>query len=367
MTAICARRASAALLLVLVAACHKAPPSAGPAATAQAVAVPAELGGPRAGLSADQLQAFARGKTAFQRAYTPAEGLGPLYNQVACSSCHDQPALGGGSDMGHKVLVVFDPPHFEGTVGQLVLPGFQPAMPSDKAVRVYHRPPALFGLGLLEAIPEAVLRARCDGIHADPDGVNGHYNRAGEAAVGRFGLKGHAPTIRAFVGNALAAEMGITNPENRDPRLAADQDGVPDPEASTATMDDLVAFVRGLDPPRPLPAPAGGAALFASTGCAACHLPETGPGVAAYTDLCVHRMGADFDTGAKDLQAAGDEWRTTPLWGLRFRKAYFHDDRTADLADAVRRHGGEAASAAAKFGRLDAAQRDTLLAFLRSL
>ena len=34
--------------------------------------------------------------------------------------------------------------------------------------------------------------------------------------------------------------------------------------------------------------------------------------------------------------AAGDEFRTAPLWGLGKRIFFLHDGRTADLRDAVR-------------------------------
>ena len=316
---------------------------------------PAELAGlgqPRAGLAPAQLQAFARGKQQFQRAYTPAEGLGPHYNQTACSNCHDQPNLGGGSDMSHKVLVIFDPPTFDGTVGQITLPGFAPPAPSAKAIKVFNRPPPLYGLGLFETIPEAELRASCDPTDKDGDGVTGHLNRQGEPTVGRFGFRGHAQTLQKFVGNALQGEMGIANMGTDCSVTQVDGDKVPDPEVPYSVVEDLVAYVGGLaPPPRDGDHPAG-RKVFDALGCGSCHRPETAKGVPAFTDLCLHHMGPQFDTKAKDIEAQGDEFRSAPLWGLRFRKAYFHDDRASELGQAIEMHGGEAERAAGKYRAL---------------
>lgn len=61
------------------------------------------------------------------------------------------------------------------------------------------------------------------------------------------------------------------------------------------------------------------------------------------------------------------EWRTPPLWGVADSAPYLHDGRSPDLVDAIKAHGGEAASAAQKFLALNLAERKRLLAFLRSL
>src|SRR5262249_27377412 len=35
----------------------------------------------------------------FQRAETPADGLGPLFNATSCAECHAHPVIGGGSQI----------------------------------------------------------------------------------------------------------------------------------------------------------------------------------------------------------------------------------------------------------------------------
>lgn len=350
-------------------ACHKPPAPAQSPVPAPPVAAAADsgLGSPRRDLTAEQLAAFERGKKAFQQVYAPAAGLGPHFNQTSCSACHDQPTLGGGSDMTKKVMVVFDPPRFEGTVGQITLPGMATPEFGPHAVKVFNRPPPLYGLGLFEQISETALRASCDPDDKDGDGVRGHVNRQTEPLAGRFGFRAHAQTLQKFVGNALQGEMGISNMGTDCSVTQSDGDQVPDPEVAMSVVSDLVAYVSGLAPPPRAGDDPAGQQVFAEIGCAACHRPQTAPGIAAFTDLCVHHMGAAFDTGAKDIEALGDEFRSAPLWGLRFRKAYFHDDRTSDLPAAIAMHGGEAQKAADRFKALPEAKRSELLKFLGTL
>src|SRR5437867_12569082 len=43
---------------------------------------------PLAGLSNGELGDFQDGQTQFRRAFTIVEGLGPIFNNVSCASCH---------------------------------------------------------------------------------------------------------------------------------------------------------------------------------------------------------------------------------------------------------------------------------------
>ena len=119
-----------------------------------------------------------------------------------------------------------------------------------------------------------------------------------------------------------------------------------------------------------------GEKVFRRTGCALCHVPEmqTGPNAVAaldkqpvplFSDLLLHDVGTG--DGIEQGLARGDEFRTAPLWGLRFRSQFLHDGRTKDLLDAIRLHRGEAARSSDAVRRLDAGERTALLAFLRSL
>ena len=55
------------------------------------------LGDPVQGLTPGQYQRFRRGMTVFNTNLTPAEGLGPAFNDISCGSCHSGPLPGGGS------------------------------------------------------------------------------------------------------------------------------------------------------------------------------------------------------------------------------------------------------------------------------
>jgi len=71
--------------------------------------------------------------------------------------------------------------------------------------------------------------------------------------------------------------------------------------------------------------------------------------------------------GIEQGKAAGDEMRTAPLWGLRFRSTFLHDARATTHRAAIEAHDGEAKEAADAFQHLNAADRQALLDFLGSL
>jgi CxxC motif-containing protein (DUF1111 family) len=131
-------------------------------------------------------------------------------------------------------------------------------------------------------------------------------------------------------------------------------------------------FVAGL--PRRGAADDPGAAIFAATGCGACHIPHfsdtEGQLVSAYTDLLLHGMGPDLDDGMGEPGVDSREWRTAPLIGMagqEGRRRYLHDGSAGSIDAAVRAQGGEAEAARLDYERLSAAERAALLAFLEAL
>jgi CxxC motif-containing protein (DUF1111 family) len=73
--------------------------------------------------------------------------------------------------------------------------------------------PAMVGLGLLEAVPEATLldiarRQEADGISGRPNVVWDVERRA--AVIGRFGWKANQPTLRQQVAAAFHGDIGAT-------------------------------------------------------------------------------------------------------------------------------------------------------------
>jgi CxxC motif-containing protein (DUF1111 family) len=80
------------------------------------------------------------------------------------------------------------------------------SLPSQVARR---RPPSLFGLGLLEAVPDAVLRAWADPEDRNRDGISGRAKEV-DGRIARFGWKTRFARLEDAIAAALAGEMGLT-------------------------------------------------------------------------------------------------------------------------------------------------------------
>ncbi|HKQ29682.1 MAG TPA: putative sulfate exporter family transporter, partial [Burkholderiales bacterium] len=113
-----------------------------------------------------------------------------------------------------------------------------------------------------------------------------------------------------------------------------------------------------------------GGRLFSSIGCAKCHVPSlrghTGD-VVLYSDLLLHDMGPALDDKIIQGSAAGPDWRTTPLVGLRLRERYLHDGRASTLRDAILAHGGEGEIVRDRFFNLSEPEQKSIYQFLDSL
>ena len=105
------------------------------------------------------------------------------------------------------------------------------------------------------------------------------------------------------------------------------------------------------------------------------YLPAETAGQTIYpsTDLLLHDMGPGLADNRPDFRASGSEWRTPPLWGIGLSEVvnghstFLHDGRARSLTEAILWHGGEAQASADAVGRMSAADRAKLLAFLKSL
>jgi CxxC motif-containing protein (DUF1111 family) len=353
-------RPLSALLLLLVASSDCASEEAPP--TNQA-----PLGSPRADLSPAERAAFERGRELFTRVFEPATGLGPYFNDRACIACHDQPAAGGQGSFDDRIYIGLSAdvePDIE-NFQHSAIPGFMVrSRPADASRTI---PPSLYGIGLLERVPEEALRGH---------GCNGGAFVVINGRVARFGTRPFAQTVRGLVSSALFDEMGISNIVMEDDTLAAmDDDRVADPEVDDVFVRDLTAYVAGLAPAPALPSDPRGAAVFERLGCATCHRPETGPGVRAFTDMCIHNMGPAFADGIISHQEDvvpripldGDEFRTMPLWGMRLRPRLLHTGQATSADEAIRAHGGEAAESTRRYTAAPAADRALLLAYLNTL
>ena len=271
--------------------------------------------------------------------------------------------------------------------------------------------PHVVGLGLLESVPEAdiVEHARRPS-HPEISGrVNYVWDQENERTVmGRFGWKAGQPSLRQQTAVAFHQDIGATtylyHEENCPPAQVrcralpsaakcGGQGGCTGhsyrPEVVPSRLTNISAYLRTLAVPRPRnPADRqvlAGKELFVTSQCAACHLPELRAGpkvdihgaigglIRAYTDLLLHDMGPGLADGRPEFEAAGNEWRTAPLWGIGLlpkvngKVSLLHDGRARNVEEAILWHGGEAAGSREAYINLSASERAALIAFVNSL
>ena len=354
-------------------------------------------------LTYDLSATFARGEENFTTVFTVEEGLGPIFNNTGCISCH--PGNGRGTpdlalirfSIGHDLIPDMGGPQFQ----DKAIPGVPyEVLPAgvDTSVRL---PPPVFGLGLIENIPVETILSYADETDANGDGISGRPNwvtppdyvpstEVGGGPgqqLGRFSRKAQVSSLIQQVAEAFHQDIGVTNGflpvEHFDER-----DTVVDPEIDELTVTETIIFLRLLSPPprgEMTPEVNSGEVLFEEIGCVSCHVPtmQTGPSpidalnkvnAQIYSDLLLHDMGEVLADNRPDGSANGREWRTAPLWGTRLvadflgGTAFFlHDGRATTLEGAIRAHGGEAQATKEAFFDLADTQQQAIIAFLESL
>ncbi|OOE58285.1 thiol oxidoreductase [Salinivibrio sp. ML323] len=260
--------------------------------------------------------------------------------------------------------------------------------------------PPMIGLGLLESIPAEDIYALADPEDANGDGISGRPNQVWDiekqrTALGRFGWKAGLPTVNQQNAAAFNGDVGLTTsmfPHHNCMPSQSVCDEMPnggDPEVSDNILGFVEFYARHLAVPARRnvqdPAVKQGQDIFVQTGCNACHVasfttakrPELSAlseqRIHPYTDLLLHDMGAGLADHRGEFIANGREWRTPPLWGIGYTKevnadaTYLHDGRARTLMEAILWHDGEAASAKQRVLAMPKAERDALIAFLRSL
>jgi CxxC motif-containing protein (DUF1111 family) len=387
---------------------------------------PAAAGGALAGLAAAESAAFVSGLATFQEIDDVSHGLGPRFNMDSCAGCHAFPAVGGSSPALNPQVAVATtlgatntlPPFItasgpvrevrfklnrdgtrDGGVhdlftirGRADAPGCMIAQPdfSNTANLSFRIPTPTFGAGLIEAIADSTLKdnLRTNAGMKSRMGISGHLNTSGnDGTVTRFGWKAQNKSLLMFAGEAYNVEQGVSNTlfvtdREEDPGCATNrtpEDGFP--LGGLTDILQFANFMRFLEQPKSTATAANGRALFTSVGCALCHTPAltTGNSVIAalrnqqanlFSDLALHHMGSGLADNIQQGSAAGDEFRTAPLWGLGQRIFFLHDGRTTDLLAAIRQHtsnGSEANQVIAAFNALSGEDQQQLLEFLRSL
>jgi CxxC motif-containing protein (DUF1111 family) len=254
-----------------------------------------------------------------------------------------------------------------------------------RIVRSERSAPPLFGLGLIDALPDEVLVATAA---QQPVMVRGRVNRMTSGRIGKFGWKAQTTDLRGFVLSACANELGLEapghgqavsplKPETRARALDLTQE----------ECDALAAYVQALPAPIQLDEPdsrviEAARASFEEIGCADCHRPSLGNIEGIYSDLLLHDMGPELTSVAMTLYygptvqvdvptssslADGSEWRTPPLWGYRDSGPYLHDGRARNLHEVVKAHKGQALESAMKFSQLSEQRQLDIEQFLNSL
>jgi len=386
------------------------------------------LAGAIDGLSGSQVSQHLVGDEEFGQGFGVADGLGPIFVATSCEQCH----VGDGK--GHPLFMLFRFGRESGLgfdpLSELGGPQLQhrsiPGYPAEEVPAAAtgisgFLPPAVTGLGYLDALDDATLIALADPDDLDGDGISGQLQLhrptelieavlALEARgapdpaargtlysgryIGRFGKKALSVNLLQQTVGAYLQDMGITSdllPEDLFSPQAGSRasDEVPDPEVPSSTVANVVFYLktlrapsrRGADDPEVM----AGEQVFSDIGCAGCHVPTLVTGRSEipvldrvafhpYTDLLLHDMGFELDDGYTEGVALTSEWRTPPLWGIGIQqnfqggRAFFlHDGRAQSLREAIAYHGGEGSASRSAFDALSAADQERLLRFLRSL
>lgn len=405
---------------------------------------------PAPNLSAAEMDNHFEGDLLFEASFVTAPalvnpGLGTIYNNSACINCHPRDgrakhptnvnsangllmraSIFGTDDHGGPVPV----PGFGLQIQNRAVSGYAPeaayivtytthtetfadgttvtlrkpditlsnpyiALPSGVMLSTRLGTP-IFGLGLLEEIPETNITSLQDINDADGDGISGKANFVwnpftNKTELGRFGWKANTASIIVQCAGAYVEDMGITNPIfTLESGHGQSNGGVPgtEPEVDMVTLEKVALYCKTLGVPAARntdkQSVKNGAKLFAQLDCAKCHVPKQVSGnssVAAlsnqtffpYTDLLLHDMGEGLADNRPDFMASGTEWKTRPLWGIGLTNLvnghtdFLHDGRAKNVEEAILWHGGEAENAKNKYKKLNVKQRSDLLEFINSL
>lgn len=340
------------------------------------------------------------------------EGLGPTYNAQSCGECHQNPVMGGLSQVtelraGHRNSAgqFVEAPGGSLIHSRAIHPDVQEITPANETVRAFRTSLNTLGDGFVEALSNETLESI---RNSQPAGMRGtliavpvlEANNA--PRYGRFGWKNQHASLISFSIDAYLNEMGIGTPlapnENTSlGRSVARFDPTPnpdDPDNTDGVGEDIVAFATFMRatkaPPRgAITAAAGrGEVLFRAIGCGTCHTPAmvtAAPGtvinggaftvppalgnkrIFPFSDFLLHNVGTGDGIVQNGGQATANMLRTPPLWGVRTRNRLMHDGASLTFNDAIQRHAGQASGVTNTYRRLSSQQRSDIVAFLGSL
>jgi CxxC motif-containing protein (DUF1111 family) len=392
------------------------------------------FGNPFPSISRDDRRAFFVGNSFFRQNWVEApatttarDGLGPTFNAVSCTACHQLNGRGEGAGEGFAhVSLLFrldGAPDYGGQLnpfGITDVPGeahpyisfnkisgqyadgekYELREPVYKIVDwMFGEPPKntrvsprvanqLIGAGLLEKIPAQDIEGLADPNDKDNDGISGRAVyvlnlRTKAIELGRFGWKAEQPSLKQQNAAALNGDMGLTTtlfPQQnctsaQTDCLKANSGG--EPEVDDEILARVTTFTQNISIPMRRSTPdTNGEQTFKSIGCASCHHESYTVNeitISPFTDLLLHDMGP----GLSDRSLGGDilptEWRTPPLWGVGLieivngHNHLLHDGRARGVAEAILWHDGEGRRSRDAFVQLSKTQRQELIQFVESL
>ena len=301
----------------------------------------------------------------------------------------------------------------------------QERVPESENVRTFRISVDVLGDGFVEAVDDSTLieisRKQC---HKDRGRICGLVlyvpilESPGVTRVGRFGWKNQHASLVSFSGDAYLNEMGITNTLFPDEvtdlcNTAAEPNDKPGADGLT-DLEHFARFMRATKAPArdarqaATAAAKRGEALFASVGCDVCHVPQlttAAPGTAVnggkftipealgnktfhpYSDFLLHDVGTGDgieipqeehygkhmhqikwkNISPEAYRSTANRLRTAPLWGVRTHPMLMHDGASLTFRDAIIRHRGEAGEVTERFEKLNQADQQAIVEFLKSL
>ncbi|MBP3953987.1 c-type cytochrome [Gemmata sp. G18] len=380
----------------------------------------------------------AQGRELFEHEWTPndplahGDGLGPVFNARSCASCHFQGGLGGAGGNEHNATSFEVLPRpgdltfINGTVHNFsteptlketerklrqlypVIKGrtFQTGSPGcfttttipdfDPVHTQSVQTTALFGAGWIDMISDrAILRnERNRGLRVAAKEMSLNFDnipvgRARRVAggIGKFGWKAQFATLEEFVAAACANELGLGTPSTEQVKPLTGASPPATPDLDKKQFRSLLAFVKTLPKPVAVVGDASaehGKEVFATIGCAVCHVPDMGGVKGVYSDFLLYTLedppptggSGDYSSGPPpqlqlperpDHEPKPNEWKTPALWGVADSAPYLHDGSAPTLRDAVMKHRGDAKSVSEKYKTLAADDQAAVLAFLGTL
>ena len=375
------------------------------------------------GLGEPAGDSFVMDQAQFEEVHDPTNGLGPVFNATSCAQCHQNSVTGAASQITELRIGHLD------SSGNFVNPTIpinggsdsitgrsivndratceqaQEHVPDSETITARRAVLSTLGDGFVEAVDDQTLLMIAANQPGQSNGqIHGEaiqipvLESPGNNRVGRFGWKDQQPTVLSFAADAYLNEMGVTNrlrPKDVTSvcKIANDPEDTPD-SLGLANIDHFAQFIRGTQaPPRDTALAAtadaqAGSQLFDQIGCGVCHVSSmvtlpagTVINGGAYTvpdalgNKIIHPFGDfllhDIGTGDGIVQAGPPDTayklRTAPLWGLHIRVRFMHDLESLTLADAIKRHRGEAEHVTHRFKRLTPEEQQQLVTFLKSL